>query len=271
MLFNVKIRNSMLPAESKTVQVEARNQSEAEHLALNSVRNGVFEWEVVSCNFGVIQTPWGIAQSAREFAPGIVFFSTAGHGGYRLDELRYAEFCELGHFANFAKDEPRSKKCFWLEEDCNAALVYLRWPELATDEQLHDAVATARAVASWGHGTWLTLVDGWLDADSSVMGKANTILDRASQHARSVAHLWRRGSMSTRGRGWEVSFFRGDDRRDVTLKDYPAKRYYSDEELNELNIAEPVTPEPPKRSPFPNWCFVGGGDDVQPSDADPGL
>lgn len=27
-----------------------------------------------------------------------------------------------------------------------------------------------------------------------------------------------------------------------------------------------------KRSPFPNWCFIGGGgDDFQPSDADPGL
>lgn len=241
MQFNVKIREEMFPTQSKTVQVDARNQSEAEHIALNSVRNGIFEWEVVSCNFGVVQTPWGIAQSAREFAPGIVFFSTASHGGYRLDENRYAEFCELVHFANFADDEKRSKKLLWLEEDCNAALVYLRWPELSTDEQLHDAVATAKAAALWGNGTWLTLVDGWLNSDSSVLGQASTILARAAQHARSVAHLWQRGSMFTRGRGWEVSFVRGDDRREVTLKDYPSKRYYSDQELNELNIAEPAS------------------------------
>ena len=205
------------------------------------------------------ETPWGPSQSEREHAPGIVFFSTSRHGGYRLSAERYADFCKIPHFANWSP---------WLEEDCDACLVYLRWPELATDEQIHDAVITARTVASWGNGRWVTLVEGWLDQQSTILSQTNTILDRAAQHARSIAHLWQRGSMSTSGNGWTVSLRRGEERRDVCMKEYPAKRYYADAELDAMTVPAPA---PKKRSPFPDWCFIGGGDDFQPSDADPGL
>ena len=172
-------------------------------------------------------TPWGPSQFEREHAPGIVFYSTASHGGYHLSDERYAEFCEIPHFAHWSQ---------WLEEDCDACLVYLRWPELATDEQLHDAVCTARAVASWGNGRWVTLVEGWLDAESTILSHPNTILDRAAQHARSVAHLWQRGSMSSQGKGWNICFRRGDEQRSVCMNDYPTKRYYSDDELTQLDV-----------------------------------
>ncbi len=211
----------------------------------------------------VVQTPWGPSQSSREFAPGIVFYSTASHGGYELSPARWAEFASIPHFAHWSR---------WLEEDCDACLVYLRWPELSTNEQLHDAVIMARTVASWGNGRWVTLVEGWLDnIESTPEPNAQCkILIRAQQHANDTKHLWQHGSMSSQGNGWTVSFCRGDERREVVMKDYPTKRYYTDAELESFAQVPPAQPVK-KRSPFPDHCFVGNGCDLSPSDADPGL
>lgn len=53
----------------------------------------------------VKQTPWGPAQTADVIAPGIVFYTTASHGGYHLSPERNAliplavrrkTFCKLG-------------------------------------------------------------------------------------------------------------------------------------------------------------------------------
>jgi len=205
------------------------------------------------------ETPWGPSQSEREHAPGIVFYSTAGHGGYRLSAERYKEFCQIPHFQHWSP---------WLEEDCDACLVYLRWPELATNEQIHGAVLTARTVASWGNGRWVTLVEGWLDQTDQPLQQ--TILIRAQQHANDVKDLWQHGSMFTQGNGWTVSMRRGDEQRHVVMKEYPSKRYYTDAELDSFDQAPPE-PAKKKRSPFPDHCFVGNGCDLSPSDADPGL
>lgn len=186
-----------------------------------------------------IHTPWGPSQSQREHAPGIVFHSTASHGGYLLSDERYAEFRELPHFANWDR---------WLEEDCDAALVYLRWPELATDEQIHDAIATARAVASWGNGRWITLVEGWLDQPEQ-----QSLILRAQQHAKAVRHLWQRSSMCSQGNGWHVNFVRGAQSRTVTM-DYPTKRYYTDEELNALDDVVELVVRDSHEDP---WVVVG--------------
>lgn len=67
----------------------------------------------------VKQTPWGPAQTADEIAPGIIFYSTASHGGYHLSLWRNADvplavrkktFCKLGMKG-------------WYEEDCDARIV----------------------------------------------------------------------------------------------------------------------------------------------------
>lgn len=206
------------------------------------------------------ETPWGQSQSEHEHAPGIVFHSTASHGGYHLSADRYAEFCQIPHFAHWSP---------WLEEDCQACLVYLRWPELATNEQIHDAVIMARTVASWGHGEWVTLVEGWLDQLDQPMQQS--ILIKAQQHANDVRHLWQRGNLSSQGNGWTVGFRRGDERRTVVMDDYPAKRYYTDEELNAM---QPLSDQL-RAAGFPrmasNLELVGNSYDIEPSDADPGL
>ncbi len=75
------------------------------------------------------ETPWGKAQQVKEIAPGIVWCSTAGHGGYWISEKRRQE---MPH-------PYRSAKTFaggnWYEEDCDWCLVYLAFPEVF---QKHD-------------------------------------------------------------------------------------------------------------------------------------
>ena len=169
-----------------------------------------------------IDTPWGPSQHQREYAEGIVFHSTASHGGYHLSPQRQIELHQIEAFKPFGPQ--------WLEEDCEAALVALRWAGYATDEQISDAIGMARTVASWSHSSarWQPVVD-WL---------GTTMLhERAERHHEATKHLWARGGLSsTKGDGWAVYFRRGDERRTV-LMDYPTKRYYSDEELTQLHKA----------------------------------
>ena len=184
------------------------------------------------------ETPWGPSQHQYEHAEGLVFHSTASHGGCQLSPQRQVELHEIEAFKPFGPE--------WLEEDCDAALVALRWPGFATDEAIADAILTARQVASWEHSAakWKPVVE-WLDtmslqgpyAHNNRQGNETVefldtmhLQERADRHHKTVKHLWQRGSMSTHGRGWQVSFRRGDERRTVSM-DYPTKRYYSDEEL----------------------------------------
>ncbi len=155
-------------------------------------------------------------------APGIVFHSTASHGGYQLSPQRQAELHQVAAFKQFGPQ--------WLEEDCDAALVALRWPGEATDEQIADAMSMARIVASWSHSAdrWQPVVD-WLET--------TMLHERESKHREATNHLWARGGLSsTKTEHWEVYFRRGDERRTV-LMDYPTKRYYSDEELAQFETA----------------------------------
>lgn len=170
----------------------------------------------------VIETPWGPSQHQHEHALGIVFHSTASHGGYQLSPQRQVELHEVAAFKAFGPQ--------WLEEDCEAALVALRWPAYATDQEIADAMATVRAVASWSHSKarWQPVAD-WL---------ATTMLhEREAKHIEATKHLWAAGSMSTRGKGWNVWFRRGNETRTVRM-DYPTKRYYSDEELAQFESVE---------------------------------
>lgn len=173
-----------------------------------------------------IETPWGPSQHSHEFAPGIVFYSTASHGGYHLSTERWKDFTAIPQFANWPSP--------WLEEDCDASLVYLRWPEMATDEQIHDAVCMVSVVSSWGHARWKALL-AWLDQQTE-------LLARAQAHLNAVAEMWQRGSMGTTKKPgvWWVHFRRGNETREVYM-DYPTKRYYSDEELNALAKPSPET------------------------------
>jgi len=137
-----------------------------------------------------------------------------------LSDDRYAEFCKIAEFTNFPQ---------WLEEDCQAVLVYLRWPELATDEQINSGVTMARHAQQWGVA-W-EAINAWLDRPCQ-----SHILDRSQKHVDAVKHLWERRSLWTSGipGAWGVNFRREDETKTV-LMEYPKKRYYTDEELQAAN------------------------------------
>lgn len=79
-------------------------------------------------------TPWGPSQSARALAPGIMLYTTAGHGGIHLSRARMAELPARLHKRNAAYCP-----LDWFEEDCEAALVIAGFPQYFTA----DVVAVA--------------------------------------------------------------------------------------------------------------------------------
>lgn len=106
------------------------------------------------------QTPWGPVQHADQVAPGITFYSTAGHGGYHLSRHRHAALAKLfPDFRTFAGGP-------WYEEDEDYAVVVLAFHEHFTAEQLRGAAGTVRRAAQrstgWTRG-W-SQVERWLES-----------------------------------------------------------------------------------------------------------
>ena len=78
-------------------------------------------------------TPWGPAQTSRQYAEGVVFHSTASHGGFHLDPER-----------NAAVHPKLRSDDGWYEEDCCWAAVAQAFPELFTDFEWRCAATTIR-------------------------------------------------------------------------------------------------------------------------------
>lgn len=79
------------------------------------------------------RTPWGTAQSSTVKAPGIVSYSTAGHGGIKLDREHNAGV------------HPAWRKAGgWYEEDLDWAIVAFTYPEAFEDVEREHVVATLR-------------------------------------------------------------------------------------------------------------------------------
>lgn len=62
-------------------------------------------------------TPWGPAQYAYKYAPGIICYGTAGHGGFHLSPRLNAQVHAAWRDANG-----------WYEEDCEWSIVALTFP-----------------------------------------------------------------------------------------------------------------------------------------------
>lgn len=85
-----------------------------------------------------MDTPWGESQSCQVVAPGIVFHSTASHGGYCLRADRMRELPEKLRGLN------RYGGGNWFEEDCEAAIVAAAFPQYFTAEEVDRAKAAVR-------------------------------------------------------------------------------------------------------------------------------
>lgn len=64
-------------------------------------------------------TPWGDSQSSQKLAPGIITYSTAGHGGIHLSPSLNAQVAECWR-----------RKDGWYEEDLDWAIVAFHFPDV---------------------------------------------------------------------------------------------------------------------------------------------
>lgn len=94
-------------------------------------------------------TPWGRADYVKEIAPGLVLVGTPSHGGFWLAPERLAAMpAELAAIVPFVERSvgrvagPHAGR--WYEEDCDAALVVLAFPECFPREALESAHAIVR-------------------------------------------------------------------------------------------------------------------------------
>lgn len=80
-----------------------------------------------------VSTPWGMSQTSEVYAQGIVFHSTAGHGGIKLGRARNAAMPTVLRVAGG-----------WYEEDAEWAKVTAGFPDLFTDYERNHADRTLR-------------------------------------------------------------------------------------------------------------------------------
>jgi hypothetical protein len=91
----------------------------------------------------VVNTPWGVAQHSREYAPGIVFYSTASHGGFHLSDARVAMMPKcLREFVPFGGEQRGAGR--WLEEDCDWSIVAIAFPQFFKPEDIEVALSTIK-------------------------------------------------------------------------------------------------------------------------------
>jgi len=85
-------------------------------------------------------SPWGVIQSVSRVRPGVVFVSTASHGGYALTDKAAKRVARIAR-DTYPSHVPATRDWQWLEEDCDWALVWLAWPEVFPAEAKGPALA----------------------------------------------------------------------------------------------------------------------------------
>jgi hypothetical protein len=85
-------------------------------------------------------SPWGWIQSVTTIAEGIWFVDTAGHGGFKLSRKRQRQMPQALRL-NGA----------WYEEDCEAFLVILGFPQCFKKEEVEQA---HKSVKNWFPGLY---------------------------------------------------------------------------------------------------------------------
>ena len=167
-------------------------------------------------------SPWGAVQSQNLRAPGLVFVSTASHGGYNLSAERWTYLMrEMPDFQSFAGES-------WLEEDCDALAVYVLWPDEFEPAAVFYAVRFAGNAQDWA--TAAGSISRYLARGSDAAKRARVVAD---EFRASVADCWEAGSLCTCRGGWSVTMRHVTTReaREVVFPDYPSKQFFTAEEL----------------------------------------
>ena len=116
---------------------EAAFRARVEEDALHQQQRAALDRREISSR---AHTPWGPSQGATVHADGVVFHSTASHGGFHLSPERNAKVHPMLRTANA-----------WYEEDCHWAAVAHAFPELFTDFEMASAESTIR---NWYPEAW---------------------------------------------------------------------------------------------------------------------
>ncbi len=88
-----------------------------------------------------VETPWGIADSVTEIAPGIISYSTPSHGGIWLSPARVASMPKpLRDFVPFGG--PQAGPGRWFEEDADWSVVCVAFPQFFKPEDIDAALRT---------------------------------------------------------------------------------------------------------------------------------
>lgn len=86
-----------------------------------------------------MRTPWGTADGIEEIAPGIVFYSTPSHGGYKVSADLNKRIPEI-----FRRSAMIYAPSGWYEEDCAYAMVHAFLPEYFSDKEVAAAWNTLK-------------------------------------------------------------------------------------------------------------------------------
>lgn len=122
-----------------------------------------------------VSTPWGLSTTRTVFADGIIFYTTDSHGGFWLSEQRIAELPpELRSLGTWC-GQP------WYEEDCDAHLVMLAFPQFFTDAEVFRAYEMMQRPPAYLAG-----VDLWLGAPSTAAVRtiAHSFMQKHKGHYR---------------------------------------------------------------------------------------
>lgn len=138
-------------------------------------------------------TPWGMAQQVTKLGDQLWSVTTASHGGLRLGLRREEEVKrEFPGFIPFAGWP-------WLEEDCDAGVAMLLWPELFSELSVWCAVRAVQArteVQSKTGEPWPLL--GWLNGAE----RGRALLRRVAAWQCNHQDVWVRRGGHTDGRYW---------------------------------------------------------------------
>lgn len=88
-----------------------------------------------------INTPWGMSDSTKQIADGIIWCETPSHGGIWLSPARMAEMPTHYKVCSFTNDN-------WFEEDCSMAAVVLAFPQFFTTDNVRQAQAMYNSMHS---------------------------------------------------------------------------------------------------------------------------
>jgi len=85
-------------------------------------------------------SPWGIVQDEEVIADGIIYVSTASHGGIWVDRALLPRITdEMKDYAEYWSGSSQ-----WFEEDCAAQCVVVSFPEYFPADQVERAWATVK-------------------------------------------------------------------------------------------------------------------------------